>query len=227
MSDVKLITDADALSRAAYNGLLYCPKDPLWGMCMMISDPESVSIITTDGYSLAWARCPVRAPDGTPGGSIKLTRDALADLEGRTRKDKRAEIHLDFRPGRGLEYRGEDPEDDVLWPDVFEDSLLDEPDTLDEYLLDTFKDLIDERLRDRRTQRVIVAPKYLRKLGQLKKVNKDQGADFLFAGEEEEVLIQVGPEFRLVVQPIEPERHAAAIGEGATWSYTTPPPTAA
>jgi hypothetical protein len=220
---MNIAVSTEALMRAAYNALLYAPKKVPWCMAYVTLTPEGVSFVTSDSYSLAWCVVPWEdAPTGVMGATIKIDRESLVQLEERSRKDKADHIDhviLVFEPDEHLGYKGADPEKDVYWPDIFDDGngLDDGNETWDEYNLRAFRQLIEEREEDPETRRVILNTSYLRKLGQLKKEDKDMGADLCFALPDETVLVKVGDFFRLTIEPIERERHEEALGEGATW----------
>lgn len=214
---MQITTSADALARATYNALLYCPKTPPWDACLIVLTPEGVSYLTSDSYSLAWSTCPAELDGAVTWSAIKIAREDLAALEKRAREGKKETVRLDFEPGELFAYRGENPDEDIELADLFEDSdIPDEEDSRDENILAVFRELISERETDPSTRRVMVATDYVRKLGQLKK-GKHQGADFCFGEEDDPVLVKVGEGFRLIVEPIDRERHRLALGEGATW----------
>lgn len=211
-----IATSADALARACYNALKYAGKTDPWAMAMAIIETGCVSYLTTDGYALAWASCPADTPDITaPGVAFKVSRSDLEALELRCREGKKERVALEFDLDKHvIWYRGEDSDKDLCVNDIFEDGI--EPESWDEINLTVFRELIAERALDPQARRVLLAPPYLQKIGQLKR-DKDQGADIWTSGEIDPVLIKVGDGFRLAIQPIDPERHRTALGEGATW----------
>lgn len=218
-----ITTSADVLSRACYNALRYCPKAGKFAMCMIVPTPEGVSIVTSDSYALSWAIFPGELPETVVHyAAIKLSYESLTQLEERSRKGKKEGVQLSFEPGNFLEYRGEDGGNDMQWTDVFADSMFDEETSWDERVLQEFREIIMERLEDPESRRVVLAPKYVQKLGQLKKEDPNVGADFLFGGEDDDVLIRVGQFFRVAIHPIVPVRHRAALGEEALWPLTAP-----
>lgn len=219
MTPMNISTSADALSKATYNALLYCPKEPPWCFCYIVPTPEGVTLLTSDSYSLAWSICRVEMPEASvPYAAIKIDHDALKELEERARKGKKENVVLEFSVGKSLTYRGEDSSQDMTWPDIFVDADCEDDDgSWDETMLDVFRETISERETDPTTQRVLLAPRYLQKLGRVKKNDKDQGADFWFSEPDESVLVKVGDDFRVAIEPIVHERHRAALGEGATW----------
>jgi hypothetical protein len=213
---MQIMTSADALARACYNALLYCPKREPWAFALVLVTRGGVSLLTTDGYALARAECPALTPEDMASGvAFKIERADLEALETRARSGKKERLSLEFNmKTREIWYRGEDEEDDICMQDVFDESL--EENSWDEINLDVFRELISAREVDPQTRRVILAPEYIRKIGQLKK-DKNQGADFAFSGELDPALIKVGEGFWLIIQPIDRERHRAALGEEATW----------
>lgn len=213
---MQITTSADALSRATYNALLYCPKRPPWGTALVLVASDRVSLLTCDGYALAWAECPCEtSKDTVDGVAYKLTRSDLEALEARCRAGKKERVVLDFSiEDCEIWYRGEDEENDLCMEDVFEDGI--DVSSWDEINLDVFRGLVSVREADPQARRVLLAPEYIRKIGQLKK-DKNQGADFWISEEDDPVLVKIGEGFRLIIQPIDRERHKLALGEEATW----------
>lgn len=212
-----IITSADAIARASYNALLYCPKTPPWDMCLLIITPGRVSYLTSDSYSLSWATHEATTPDlHADEVTFKLSRDDLVELEKRAREGKKERVVIDFdMASQQIWYQGEDHTKDLRMTDMFIDGIA--WDSWDEINLATFREIISTRELDPLARRVLLAPEYLRKLGQLKR-DKNQSADLWFGAEESDtVLIKVGDGFRLAIEPIDHERHRKALGEEATW----------
>lgn len=218
---MNIATSADALSRATYNALLYAPKRPPLDSCLLVAELGRVTYLTFDGYALSAASHHAETPeDLVPGFTVKISREDLVELEARSRAGKKESVTLEFLADeKEIWYRGEFPENDLCMQDIFDDGIGEV--SRDEINLVLFRDLIKERERDEETRRVILNRNYLRKLGQAK-ADKDQGADLCIALPDEPVLIKVGPELQIIVQPIDRERHAAALGEEAVWSLSTP-----
>jgi len=212
-----LTTSADLLARATYNALRCCPKTHPWDAAYVTLTPEGVTIITSNGYVLSWAICPAEMPRAVYGATIKISREDLERLEEKARKDKTNRIQLEFEPEEHLGYRGEKPDEYLNFPDIFQDSEECDEGTWDEINLETFRELIKERETDPNTRRVILATEYIRKIGQIKKEDKNIGADFCFAGPDDPVLIKVGDYYRMAIEPIDRERHKEALGEGVVW----------
>lgn len=223
---MNITTSADALSRATYNALLYAPKRPPLDSCMLVVESGRVTHLTTDGYALAACTHDAETPDRlVPGFTVKISRDDLVALEARARAGGKESVTLEFLvEEREVWYRGEDEEKDLRMDDIFESDTMGE--SRDEANLTFFRDLIKERQGDLAARRIILNRNYLRKLGQAK-ADKDVGADVCIALPDEPVLIKVGPHMQVIVQPIDRERHAAALGEDAVWSLSTPSASAA
>jgi hypothetical protein len=215
---MNIATSADALARAAYNALLYTMKVPPWDMCLLVVEPGRVSYLTSDSYCLSWAEHPAETPANvTQGVAFKVSREHLAALEKRSRAGRGERVTLEFNLiDQAIWYRGEDPEEDLRMDDIFDDGMLDGEDTWDANILVAFREMISERETDSSARQVMVATRYLHAVGRLKK-EKDQGADLWISGENDPVLVKVGPGHRLMIQPIDRERHKAALGDGATW----------
>lgn len=214
---MQIVTSADAQARATYNALLYCGKAPPFDAVWIVVELGRVSYLTSDGYALAWSQAEATTPDVIDDGvAFKLSREDLEALEKRSREGKKERVYLEFWVDEcEIWYRGEDPAADMRMTDIFEDGT--DEDSWDEINLVAFREIISQRELDLQARRVLLKPEYVRKLGQLKR-DKDQGADFWIGEEENDpVLVKVGDGFRLAVQPIDHERHEAALGEGAIW----------
>lgn len=187
---------------------------------MVILESQGVTFFTSNNYCLSWALAPSEMPEAVTYATIKLSREDLVAFEERARKGPKEIVHLDFDPGSGISYQGEDSEQDMLWDDIFEDSDIpddEEFNSRDENMLAVFREIISERETDPATRQVALATEYIRKLGQVKKEDKNQCADLWFAEEDDAVLVKVGAHFMVAIEPIDHERHRAALGEGATW----------
>lgn len=215
-----ITTSADALARTTWNALKYCPKTPPWDVCYVTTEPDGVSFVTSNSYDLSWSICPADLPEGWTGeATVKITRTALEEIEGRAKKGKKRPVVLSFEAGECIEYRGEDAKDDCRWDDIFEDSEFPDNETFsrDEKILAQFREVISERRNDPDSRRVLLNTESLRKLGMLKKSSPQQGVELWFAGRDDTVLAKVGEHFMLAIEPVDPERHKAALGEEATW----------
>lgn len=223
---MNITTSADALARGTYNALLYAPKRPPLDMALVVVERERVTYLTSDGYALAASSHDAETPERlVPGYTVKVSREDLVALEARARAGKTEVVRLDFLPReKEIWYRGEFPENDLRMDDIFEDGIIE--DSRDEINLTLFRKLIKERESDTETRRVILNRNYLRKLGQVK-ADKDSGADVCITLPDEPVLIKVGPHMQVIVEPIDRDRHAAALGEDAVWSLSTPSQSAA
>jgi hypothetical protein len=214
---MQIATSADALGRATYNALRYPGKTAPWDMALVVVMDKGVSFLTTDSYALSWSLCRAEHAHvlAVNGVSFKITRADMELLEARCRAGKRERVTLDFLlEDREIWYRGEDPEKDLCMSDVFEDGI--EPNSWDEINLSMFRDLIAERKEDPSTRQVLLAPKYLQKIGMLKG-DKNQGACISIGAPDEPVTVTFGEDFGVIIEPIDIERHKAALGEGAVW----------
>jgi hypothetical protein len=215
---MNIATSADALARAAYNALRLCPKTGLWAFAWLVVTSSRVTIITTDSYALSYSHLPLERPKHlltVDGVAFKVTHEDLTALEVRCREGKKEGVSLEFDMSKHeIWYRGEDDEKDLCMDDIFEDGIAD--DSWDEIKLSVFRDLLAERADDPQARKVLLSTKYLQKLSMVKK-EKDQGAHLYFSGEDDTVLAKIGEHYQMLIEPIDPKRHQAALGEEATW----------
>lgn len=180
-----------------------------------VSFTDGVSFLTSDSYALCWA--PLQGAVITPAdgwGTVKISRTDLDALEERARKDKTETIDLVLTPGVGIEYRGLDQEADVLYSDHYQGGDGG-ADTWDDVSLDAFHELIAAYTEESDSSRLLIDPAYLNKISRLKK-DKGVGADVWWTAPNDPVLIKLGGT-KVIVQPIDRERHAAAFGEDVLW----------
>jgi hypothetical protein len=209
-----LTTSADAVAKATFNALLFSPKKEPWDMAQIHLGVEGVSWLTSDSYALCQSDLAGSWDTDDPKGVMKISREALAIIEERARKDKKERVQLYFRLGLDMEYRGENPDNNLVFPELYVEGEIKR--SWDDINVDVFSELLSERNEDAPLGRVLIARDYLGKLRQVK-ADKDVGADFWPFGPDEPILIKVGPDVKIVIEPIEYERHETALGEDVTW----------
>jgi hypothetical protein len=207
------------MARVAYNALAFLPARALVKTARLEISSAGLRMTGTDGYAIGQDTAPVESYEGPSEGLIvHLSREALGDLDGGGRKDRKGSGRLEVRPGDGVIFRPENNDvptaaqdasaqaDASLWP------MVDDLFTRLERRTPTLPELIafDPALLARFSK--VKAPKS--KLGD---VALDRCLDMAIYDSKEPILVKIGPTFRGVIMPIDRDVHAENVGQDGLW----------
>ncbi|MCB5179488.1 hypothetical protein [Streptomyces antimicrobicus] len=204
------------MARAAYNAHAFLPARSMVKTARVRLSPAGLEVTGTDGYAIGQDTAPLEDYAGPPGGvTLHVDREALADLDGAGRKDKKGYGRFEIAPGDGLIFRPAN--NDV--PTAAQDAS----DQADERLWEMLDSLFT-RLGGRPSavpELVAFDPALLARFSKVKAPKGKDGLgralDMLVYDSKEPILCRIGPTFRGVIMPIDRDVHAENVGPEGLW----------